>query len=71
MTTAALLGLTLAALAIELRLRAPRRPAAPLDDAYYAQPLRRRVLAGLLGVKPDRDGEPRAYRHHDHNHDEQ
>lgn len=69
---AALLGLTLAALAIELRLRAPRRPAAPLDDAYYAQPLRRRVLAALLGVRyqPTRDDEPRAYRHHDRNHDE-
>lgn len=27
------------------------RPQVPLDGAYYAQPLWRRVLAGLLGVR--------------------
>lgn len=70
---AALLALTLVALGLELRLRAPRKPQAPLDAAYYAQPVRRRVLARLLGVRyqPARTDEPRAYRHHDRNHDNQ
>ena len=59
------------------------RPQVPLDIDPHAQdihdgtpvatawplPLWRRVLAGLLGVKPDRHDEPRAYRHHDRNHD--
>jgi len=34
-----------------LTLPRRNRPQVPLDDAYYAQPLRRRVLAGLLGAR--------------------